>query len=97
MGNVISFPTEQVRDPYIKFKSDDKETDRFNNTIDEIQQVLEKYYPEAEEFEFSDWVLFAESLTSMIMRAKDIEHPLNVVADNLPADLFEEYGYEKDI
>jgi len=90
MGHVIQFPSELNK--YVNFKTDDKEIDRFNAMLEKVIEIIEESYPEIEEMCPEDYILISESITSCIMRNKDIEHPLQEFADTTMPEYFEEYG-----
>lgn len=90
MGDVIPFPS--IVDEYVKFKTDEKEIDRFNIMLDKVIQAIEESYPEVEDMDPSDYVLIAEAITSAVMRENGIEHPLQNFADRNMGGFFEEYG-----
>lgn len=90
MGDVITFPSDLNK--YVNFKTNDDEVDRFNAMLDKVIDAIEEFYPEIEDLNPSDYVLIAESITSAVMRNKDIEHPFQKFADDNMSDFFEEYG-----
>lgn len=90
MGDLIQFPSKLNK--YVNFKTDEKETEKFNKLIEKVFASIEETYPELEEIDPSDYVLIAEAITSAAMRAKGIDHPFQDFADKNMVTFFEEYG-----
>lgn len=88
MGDVIQFP---MNDPYVDFKCNEQEMDKFNDTLEHVFDSLQEAYPDIEEPLPVDYVLVAESILSLIMRGKDIEHPLQRFANTITEEFLEEY------
>lgn len=89
-SNVLAFPSEMVRDPYVKFKADPVEAERFNDLLDKVTDIISSTYPDAD-FDNNSYAFMAESILAMVMRSKGIDHPLNVMADSIGSEFAKEY------
>lgn len=87
-SNVIAFPQN---DPYVKFKLDQDKMDRFDVVMNDLMESIQKQFPDVAGYQSNDFVLVAESIMAMIMRAHGVTHPLNVFANTVTPEFAAEY------